>query len=159
MATKGGAWCTAAQSAHGRGPWAQKLRPVAGRPPAIQDGQLGLQRSVGAPTVTSSLARSAGRSPYHQSGNCSSVVTPRRGAGHSAAAAEPMCALQSLLYSEGTLWRAGAPYGGFGVDFLSGKASLERGQRCGGSVGLCCLLRPSRGDSASRAPQACRPGP
>ena len=46
-----------------------KLMPVAEKPPSMQDGQLGLQRNVGVPTVTLALERSAGRSPYHQRGN------------------------------------------------------------------------------------------
>ena len=40
-----------------------KLMLVAEKPPSIQDGQLGLQRNVGVPTVTSAVERSAGRSP------------------------------------------------------------------------------------------------
>ena len=74
MATRGRSTVHRSLAARGRGPWAQKLRPVAGRPPAIQDSQLGLQRRVGAPAVTSSLARSAGRSPYHQSRSSRSPV-------------------------------------------------------------------------------------
>ena len=45
-----------------------KLMPVAEKTPSMQDGQLGLQRNVGVPTVTSAVERSAGRSPYHQRG-------------------------------------------------------------------------------------------
>ena len=45
-----------------------KLTPVAETPPSKQDGQLGLQRNVGVPTVTSRLERSAGLLPYHQRG-------------------------------------------------------------------------------------------
>ena len=75
--------------------------------------------------MTSPLERSCRRSPYHQSGNpggsfawcsfvdcfihengnCSVAVTVRRRARHSAAGAEPMCALprrQSWLRGEGT---------------------------------------------------------
>ena len=51
-----------------------KLMPVAEKPPSMQDGQLGLQRNVGVPTVTLALERSAGRSPYHQRGNPCSLV-------------------------------------------------------------------------------------
>ena len=77
------------------------------------------------------LAGILDKDKLHESrnGNCGVVVTARRGARHSAAAAEPMCALQRLLCSEGIPARAGVPCGGFGVDFSSGKISLKRWQQ------------------------------
>ena len=103
------------EAVHGLGPWQKSLPFVAAKPPS-KDDKPAPQSSAACPTVT--LAWSvAANGPLitkmailgvrfacpsfvdcfiHENGNCGVVVIARRRARHSAAGAEPMCALQRV---------------------------------------------------------------
>ena len=68
MATTAGSMVHSCLGVHGRGPWAQKLRPQQRGHRPSRTASCCRRGAGGCPTVTSLLARSDGLFPYHQRG-------------------------------------------------------------------------------------------